>query len=51
VIRRDSTWFLVASLASANELEQRLETGDGLADQQRLLVPVIAQELGGRDIA
>ena len=51
VIRRDSTKFSAASLASASNAEQRLEAGDGLADQQGLLVPVVAQELGWRDVA
>ena len=32
------------------ELEQRLEAGDGATDQQRLLVPVIAQEFSGGKI-
>jgi hypothetical protein len=29
------------------EFEQRLEIRDSLTDQERFLVPVIAQELGG----
>jgi hypothetical protein len=39
-----------ASFRQLLEFEQRLEAGDGLTDQERLFVPVIAQKLGRRDV-